>query len=129
MGINADVVVVNHESSTKYPSNCARVCSGTTGRQTTDWQNYGFQGVYIDVDISDCGFVNVPTVTTTLEGRSCHYVQHGTSSVYGVASSGFRMYVVPDKSWLNCDDFEKRGQWNVEWTAIGYTCRPASSLP
>ena len=37
-------------------NNCAKVCSGTTGRGVTDYQDDG-DNVYVDVDMSGCAFV------------------------------------------------------------------------
>ena len=39
-------------------NNCAKVCSGTTGRGVTDYQDYDDgDNVYVDVDMSGCAFV------------------------------------------------------------------------
>jgi len=72
---------------------CMKVCAGSTGRSTTDWTNYGGDGIYYDVDISDCGFKTIPTVTTAIEGSSSHWVSLGTSSIYNTSPSAFRIYL------------------------------------
>merc|ERR1711920_284588 len=100
---------------------CMKVCAGSTGRSTTDWTNNGGDGIYYDVDISDCGFKTIPTVTTAIEGSSYHWVSLGTSSIYNTSPSAFRIYL--KNTYMNpqngvAEDFK----WNVEWIAVGYTC-------
>ena len=75
------------------------------------------------MDISDCGFVTTPTITTSLEGNGSHYEGTGTSSVYLMSSSRFRMYI-KNASYAveGISEAAKRLHWNVEWVAVGYTC-------
>jgi len=99
---------------------CMKVCAGTTGRSTTDWTDYSSDGLYEDVDISGCGFTTVPTVTTSLEGTSAHWNALGTSSIYSVTTTTFRIYIQASYGIRN-NGAESR-KWNVEWIAVGYTC-------
>jgi len=100
---------------------CMKVCAGSTGRTTTDWVSYSSEGLYYDVDISDCGFQTIPTVTTSVEGDAGHWRSMGTSSIYNTSPSKFRIYL------LNTYNNPQGGtaeqwKWNVEWIAVGYTC-------
>jgi len=99
---------------------CMKVCAGTTGRSTTAWTDYSSDGLYEDVDISGCGFKTVPTVTTSLEGTSAHWNALGTSSIYSVTTTTFRIYIQASYGIRN-GGAESR-KWNVEWIAVGYTC-------
>merc|ERR1739838_1140529 len=72
---------------------CTKVCAGTTGRTKTKWRNYSRAGVYLDVDISRCGFSKIPTIATSLEGSSRHWTALGGSSVYFASPRKFRIYV------------------------------------
>ena len=96
---------------------CVKVCAGSTGRSTTTWTDYFTNGVYEDVDISDCGFTTIPTVTTSIEGSSHHWTVKGSSSIYSVTTTSFRIYLHTTEQHLADDK-----QWNVEWIAVGYTC-------
>jgi len=116
--IDEEVALVSGEEEAGS-SKCIKVCAGTTGRETTDWINYGSQGIYTDVDIGSCGFVKTPTVTTSLEGRSNHWTADGTSAVYSASPTGFRIYI--HKSNLQ-EDVAKNDGYNVEWISVGYTC-------
>jgi len=110
-------------SSEEQPSEarCARVCAGTTGRGRTIWNDVTSNGVKLSVDISSCGFVKVPTVTTSVEGRTSQWRATGLAAVYSTTTSSFTMWVEglqqnPTKG--NAESWE----WNVEWVAVGYTC-------
>ena len=74
------------------------------------------------MDISDCGFIKVPTLTTSIEGLSGHSKTLGSSSVHNPATDSFRLNlfsaVVGD---IKKEDADERS-WNVKWVAIGYIC-------
>jgi len=115
-----EVVIVSGEQAAG-DEKCMKVCAGSTGRSTTDWTNYSSDGIYYDVDISDCGFKTVPTVTTAIEGSSSHWVSLGTSSIYNTSPSAFRIYL--KNTYANPQKgLAEKYKWNVEWIAVGYTC-------
>jgi len=111
-----DIMIVSGEESTGGET-CMKVCAGTTGRSTTTWTYYSSNGIYEDVDISDCGFTTIPTVTTSIEGTGYHWLVKGSSSIYSVTTKSFRIYINSDST--NRADSK---EWNVEWIAIGHTC-------
>jgi len=115
------VIVVSGEDDPGHQK-CVKVCAGTTGRDSTDWKEYNpLNGVHLEVDISECGFIKTPTVTTSIEGVGAHFRTTGTSSVYKTQPTKFKMY-------LENNAHNPRGgkaeqwKWNVEWIAVGYTC-------
>jgi len=115
-----EVLIVSGEQAAGNEK-CMKVCAGSTGRSTTDWINYATYGLYYDVDISDCGFKTVPTVTTAVEGTSTHWRSTGTSSIYNTSPSAFRMYL--ENSSHNPQNGKAENyKWNIEWIAVGYTC-------
>jgi len=114
--VSKQVSVVSVEQSGGI-GRCARVCAGTTGRYKSKWQYYNPSGIYINVSIGHCGFVTVPTVTTSIEGNAWHWRATGTSSVYSVTTYAFRVYLHTGVRTAKA----KRGKWNVEWIAVGYT--------
>ena len=103
------------------------VCSGTTGRQVTDFQlhrtHFG-ENSYVDVDISRCGFVKIPNIVISVEGSgAAHHRALGTSSVHNATPTGFRVYLQNagaevHRSLLNTPQY----QWNIDWIAVGFTC-------
>jgi len=115
-----EVLIVSGEQAAGNEK-CMKVCAGSTGRSTTDWINTSSYGLYYDVDISDCGFKTVPTVTTAVEGTSTHWRTTGTSSIYNTSPSAFRMYL-ENTSHNPQNGAAESNKWNIEWIAVGYTC-------
>ena len=78
----------------------------------------------IDVDISGCGFVKIPTITTSLEGSSSHYKAIGASNLYSATTSGFTVYITNPSytTGTRLRDAARNSNWNLEWVAVGYTC-------
>ena len=111
-------MVVSGEEDPREES-CAKVCAGTSGRGATNWVDYSSNGIYTDVDISKCGFVTIPTVTSSLEGTTSHWGTTGSSEIYDVTTGTFRIYLVASHG--RGGGANKMG-WNVEWIAVGYTC-------
>ena len=78
--------------------------------------------MYIDVNITECGFVRVPVVTTSLEGDGDHWRIVGITSIYNTTISGFRVFVIPEYKEHHTADYAKKMHWNVDWVAVGFTC-------
>ena len=87
-----EVMIVSGEEAGSEPA-CARVCAGTTGRGTTTWNDVTSNGVKLSVDISQCGFVKVPTVTTSVEGKNAQWRATGLAAVYSTTTESFVMWV------------------------------------
>jgi len=114
---DAEVMIISGEQPAGSET-CIKVCAGSTGRSTTDWTYYSSDGIYEDVDISDCGFKTIPTVTTSIEGKGSHWKASGTSSIYSVTTTSFRVYLQHSSKTGMAEELN----WNVEWIAVGYTC-------
>ena len=110
------VTIVSGEEANGDPR-CAKVCSGTTGRSTTAWSGY-----HVDVDISSCGFVKIPTITTSLEGSAYHWHVTGTSTVFYATTTRFTMNVGGNDRTDYVGLYAAGKKWNVEWIAVGFTC-------
>jgi len=117
VGKEVEVMIVSGEQPAGDET-CMKVCAGSTGRTNTDWTYYSSTGIYEDVDISDCGFITIPTVTTSIEGSSNHWTASGTSSIYSVTTTAFRIYLSHSSKTGSAEELK----WNVEWIAVGYTC-------
>ena len=122
-GVGGEVAVVAGEEDAGN-AKCVKVCAGTTGRSSTNWSNYHTNGLVLDVDIRDCGFVKVPTITTSIEGKGYHWRATGTSAVYSATAQGFRMYLEGGREHGHNPKNGKAAEWkwNVDWIAVGYTC-------
>ncbi|XP_063680224.1 uncharacterized protein LOC134815602 [Bolinopsis microptera] len=117
-----EVMIVSGEEEAGE-AGCARVCSGTTGRGTTNWIDASSTSVRVSVDISDCGFVKVPTVTTSVEGNFYHCKATGLAAVYTTTTTSFDMVVGgPSSSYYPVGGRAASWGWNVEWISVGYIC-------
>jgi len=117
--ISREVTIVSAEDGVK-DQRCAKVCAGTTGKKTTNWVNFSSTGIYTNVDMSGCGFVSIPTITTSLDGTTAHWDTTGSSEIYSSTATSFRIYIKTPSA-------DRRGRaneysWNIEWVAVGFTC-------
>merc|ERR1712176_1642915 len=112
-----DVLIVSSEEELREPG-CARVCAGTTKRGNTAWNDWS--GVWTDVDISQCGFVTIPTITTSMEARSNHYDSSGVTNIYSLTTTSFRVHVTDSDTQTGSDANNRL--WTVDWVAAGFTC-------
>jgi len=118
--MGGEVMIVSGEQAAG-DENCRKVCAGTTGRETTDWYDLTSVQVYYDVDISDCGFTTIPTVTTALEGNANLLNVWGTSQLWDTTPTSFRI-VLQHPGYNLQGGFAENRDWNIEWIAVGYTC-------
>ncbi|MGQ9863017.1 MAG: hypothetical protein ACUVRD_00825 [Bacteroidia bacterium] len=97
------------------------------------WQQYtpGFpqNALYIDVDISACGFTQSPYIFTSLGGTSYHWITTGATSIYDVTPTSFRIYLNGYKyatsgNAMHVNPLRTMDAANyrypINWIAIGY---------
>ena len=77
--------------------------------------------MFVDVDMSECGFTKIPNVVTSVEGSSHHWMVSGASSVYSTTTTGFRVYLNNGAANLDKSQLDDKS-WNIEWVAVGFTC-------
>ncbi|WP_257448301.1 GON domain-containing protein [Archangium lipolyticum] len=76
-------------NSVRQPS----LCTGQTAPGATSWQQYGSDGLYLDVDTTACGYSAAPLYFTSLGGLDNHWKTTGATSIYLPTATGFRVYV------------------------------------
>ena len=109
------------------PEPCLLTCAGSTGDGKTRWQ--GEPGrVQITVDISKCGFVTTPILTTSLNGLN-HASMVGMTSPWGMTKNLFTVTIIGEAStawspanWKLTPEQACQLHWNVNWIAVGFTC-------
>ena len=119
-----DLEIVSSEEAAG-DEKCARICSGTTGRTSTDWVYFNENpGFYTDVDMEACGFVKIPTITTSLGGDGYHWRAIGSNAIFSATSKTFRVYLSTEVAGNNLQDesFAEEKGWHIGWMAVGYTC-------
>lgn len=95
-----------------------RISSGSTPPGATNWQPYGTNGVYVDVDTSAGRFSSTPVYITSIDGNSHHWETTGASSVYQATSRTFRVYVrFSDGRPVTPADANAR-QWHINWIGM-----------
>lgn len=81
-----------------------RVGAGKTA-PGQDWQLYGQEGVFIDVDTTSACFAGAPVYTTSLSSTGGSQLWAvGAGSVYSPTATGFRIYL----RWV--DDAKRGGK-------------------
>ena len=123
-----DHLILSLDDAALGPAPCARTCAGTT--RGSGWTSYSPGYVFTTVDITECGFVSTPVITTTLKGSN-DFVSliTGTSSVYQVKRSSFGIrlegYVTTAHySWTSkiTQSYAEACHWRINWFASGFTC-------
>ena len=77
--------------------------------------------MFVDVDMTKCGFAKIPNVVTSVEGTSHHWMVLGAASVYNTTTTGFRVYLNNVNAGLDKSQLDDN-LWNIEWVAVGFTC-------
>ena len=109
------------------------MCAGTTA--TGGWKQYGsdeygrgsiyydgsiYSGIYLDVDISGCGFTSAPIISSSLGGdpASYHWISEGGSYQYWITATSFRVYVYLRITWKPITPSIAEGwNWRINWIA------------
>ena len=120
------------------PEPCAKTCVGTTAESTTPWQQdiaaaaEGVALIKTTVDISDCGFVSTPIVTTSLHtGRNTDpepfigALVSGQSNAADLTKDSFTVYLYgfhseKFKPFLMIEPYGS--YWDIHWSAFGFIC-------
>lgn len=91
------------------------MCCGSTVTGKTAWVQYSTTGIYVDINISTCGYTTVPSIVTALTGATSHWVSTGTASVYSPHAKGFRVYI-NFVAAMN-PTLANQYQWALNWCA------------
>jgi secreted trypsin-like serine protease len=94
----------------------ADLCTGRTQAGNTGWQQYGENGVYLDIYMGACPFSPISAIFTSL-GSNFHASDvRGVTSIYPL-SDGFRVYL--NLPGITTEVAEVNG-WQLNWQAIPY---------
>merc|ERR1712003_230029 len=87
-------------------------CIGVTS--ANDWKPYKTKGIYVDVDISHCGFDQISNVMTSITCEKHCWRAIGINSIYKMTPESFRIYLRQNLSP------EDAANWNYQ---IHYVAR------
>merc|ERR1712227_510605 len=98
---------------------CRKICDG---HGKTRWKQHDSIGIYGDIDMSDCNFIETPTVVSSLAGDTRHWSTTGGSAPYYPTALSFRIYVKYfHEIELTPEEADRYG-WHVHWVAVGKVC-------
>jgi secreted trypsin-like serine protease len=92
----------------------ARPCSGRTIPGSTDWQQFGTDGVYVNIDTSACGLTSAPLYFSTIGGDGGHWTARGASSIYDPTATGFTIYLNDPGI---TPELANQRRWHINWEA------------
>ena len=122
-GLSSTVKIVKDASgkAPTLPEPCLMTCAGSTGAGITTWTVHSSEKMVTAVDMSECGFVDIPVVTTSLAGIGWHDLQKGVSAPWSISKTGFQIIVL-DNGKAPSVSLAQQNKWHVNWIAVGYNC-------
>ena len=117
------IKIVKNASGAKptQPEFCLVTCAGSTGAGITTWTVHSADKMVTAVDMAECGFVDVPVVTTSLAGSGWHDLQKGVSAPWAISKTGFQIAVL-DNGKAPSVSLAQQNKWHVNWIAVGFVC-------
>ena len=116
----SNLKIIKTRSGSQRPAPCATICAGETGPSPTfrDYYDGRVKFLVLDVDMTECGFVELPILNVHLEGDVTRIAQWTHASNI-LSRKSFVVYITS-----NTHDTKTFWDWNlnVMWTAIGYDC-------
>ncbi len=115
--------LTNRESPEQYISQVGtqsqfHMGAGRTTPGATNWQPYGSNGIYVDVDTSSAGFTTTPVYVTSIGGISSHWQTTGATSIYQASPTTFRVYVRFSDGSAITPAVANSYQWHINWIAM-----------
>ena len=81
------------------------------------------KAVYMNVDISHCGFISKPVLVASVGGETEHATTVGSGNPYGVSASKFRLYVFDrDRDIYVTLEKAANKNWHINYHATGKIC-------
>jgi len=116
--INSFYVASTNNRQKTVCNDDANMVAGFTYPGDTKWQQYGENGIYVDVDTSQAGFAVTPLYFTSLGGDLDHYMVTGSTSIYDASPIGFRIYLhCSDETAISPEIANEKG-WHILWIAV-----------
>ena len=98
-----------------------KIASGKTQAGYTNWQQYGTDGIFVDIDTSAAGFSKTPNYVASLHGLGFLWETTGGSEIYNAQKDRFRVFVrfvtdqpAPTPGQANSVDYS----WHIVWIGV-----------
>jgi hypothetical protein len=88
---------------------------GSTQAGTTNWQSYGTNAIYVDVDTSAARFTATPLYFTSIGGITNQRDAQGINAIYSATSKGFRIYLRNWNGVALTPAYANSKGWCVQW--------------
>jgi hypothetical protein len=89
--------------------------AGFTPSGTTNWQAYGTNAIYVDVNASTAGFAATPFYIASLGGNNNHFDAQGIDAIYSATATGFRIYLKSATGATLTPAYANSNEWHVQW--------------
>jgi|GEM_PF-3464486 len=108
----------------------ANTNSGSTTSGATNWQAFGSNAIYVDVNTAAAGFTATPRYFTSLGGNGYQYNAVGVNAIYSPTSTGFRVYVQNRDGSALTPAFANSKGWYLRWLGVpAATTNSGSTTP
>lgn len=106
----------SNQTSCTFPCVCVGVSSFTL------WQAFSNNGMYMNIDTSNCSFNQTPLYFTSVTGIAWQYGLTGYGAIYTPTSTSFTIYVQNVFGWNSSylTSMAVTETWNVNWFALYY---------
>ena len=89
-------------------------CWGQTTPGNTAWVQDGSSRLYVDIDMSECGFQDTPVILSSIGGTNGHWHTTGSSEIYLATNTTFRVYITGyESTTAQANTWE----WHINWRA------------
>ncbi|CAF4731562.1 unnamed protein product, partial [Rotaria sp. Silwood2] len=86
----------------------------------TLWQLFPNDGIYMNIDTTNCSFTSTPVYFTSMAGDTVHWELVSYNAIYVPTKNSFTIYVRALNGWNSTDMFTNSQlyRWNVNWFGI-----------
>ncbi len=102
-----------------------KIATGNTTSDSTNWEVYNDNSIYVDVDTSAANFTQIPTYFTSLGGDSSHWASIRGSSISSPTAKSFRVYLNFTENNITPATANSWG-WHIHWIGIEPTTDEAA---
>jgi len=106
---------IGHPQGKTINSGGGVTCAGITAN--TEWRQHKFDGLYVDIDTSVCGFTSTPIYVTSMGGEDRMSDTTGGSEIYKSTENSLRVYISRPGKETNPTMATQR-DWHINWMGM-----------
>ena len=118
--LQSNLKIIKTRSGSQIPAPCATICAGETGPNPTfrDYYDGRVKFLVLDVDMTECRFVEPPIVNVYLDGKVTRIAQW-THAAKNINKNGFQLFITANAEYIYVGHYF---DLIVMWSAFGYNC-------